>query len=96
MTMFEDFYEVDKKVGNNIGKEKRVCYRLKKDLLFLYVLGLNGDKYFKFKVDYISAFNFIEEEYKELLIKHGELKDSFLKIYNKMRKQNRDLLIRNN
>ncbi|WP_317818622.1 Rha family transcriptional regulator [Clostridium tetani] len=93
-TMVEDFYNVEKKVGNNIGYEKRTTYRLYKDLLFLYVLGLNGQKYFEFKVNYIDAFNFIEEEYNRILEKHARLKQSFLKMYNTIRKENRDLLLK--
>lgn len=27
----KDFYEIDKKVGNNTGKEKRICYKLNKN-----------------------------------------------------------------
>lgn len=94
-TMIEDFYEVERKVGNNTGKSKEITYRLYKDLILMYILGLNnrGD-ILKFKMKYISAFNYIEEEYKKLLKEHSALKDSFLKMYNDIRKRNRDLLIK--
>lgn len=67
--------------------------RLYKDILINYILGLNGDKYFDFKVDYQSAFNYIEQENARLLQENMQLKESFLEMYNQIRKRNRDLLI---
>ncbi|NFF75873.1 hypothetical protein FCV38_02465 [Clostridium sporogenes] len=101
-TMVEDFYEIDKKIGNKIiGKETRPTMRLYKDLIIKYIIGLTPrktDKNYKniiqFQYRYIDAFNYIEQEYKKLLEEHSALKDSFLKMYNDIRKRNRDLLIK--
>jgi Rha family phage regulatory protein len=84
--MFEDLY-VDSK------NEKRPTYRLYKDLMLKYILGMNGKKFGKFQMEYIDAFNYIEEEYKRLLEENARLKESFLNMYNQIRKRNRELLI---
>lgn len=92
-SMFEDYYEIEKKVGNNIGIEKKPTYRLYKNLLLMYLLGLTGQEIVEFKIKYIQAFDYIEQKYNELLIEHGKLKESFYNMYNEIRKRNRDLLI---
>lgn len=91
ISMVEDIYTV---CTNNGGTKENTTYRLSKDLIIHYVLGLNGEKYAKFKFEYQSAFNFIEEEYNRILEKHARLKQSFLKMYNTIRKENRDLLLK--
>lgn len=85
-TMVEGIY-VDTK------GEKRPTYKLYKDLLINYILGLNGEKYFEFKVKYQGAFNYIEEEFNRQLQENAKLKEEFLNMYNQIRKRNRDLLI---
>ncbi|MCD3319538.1 hypothetical protein G8V07_14240 [Clostridium botulinum D/C] len=92
-TIVEDFYTVERKVGNNIGKVKEATYKIYKDILINYILGMNGDKYFDFKIKYQSAFNYIEQEHNKLLQEYADLKDSFLTMFNDIRKRNRDLLI---
>lgn len=91
ISMVEDEYVV---YTNNGGTKENTTYRLSKDLIIHYVLGLNGKKYAKFKFEYQAAFNFIEEEYNRILEKHARLKQSFLKMYNTIRKENRDLLLK--
>lgn len=92
-TMVEGFYSVERKVGKNIGVSNEVTYRISKDLLFMYLLGLTGKDIVIFKMKYIDAFNYIEEEHKRLMKRHMELKKAFLDMYNSMRKQNRDVLV---
>ena len=87
--MFEDIYKDSK-------GEERPTLRLHKDLLFMYILGLTGKQIVEFKMKYIDAFNYIEEEYNKLLIENAQLKESFLNMYNEVRKRNRDLLILDN
>jgi Rha family phage regulatory protein len=84
--MFEDIYKDSK-------GEERPTLRLHKDLLFMYILGLTGKQIVEFKMKYIDAFNYIEEEYNKLLIENAQLKESFLNMYNEVRKRNRDLLV---
>ncbi|APH20869.1 TPA: Rha family transcriptional regulator [Clostridium botulinum] len=91
ISMIEDHYTYN---TNNGGTKDVITYRLSKDLVINYILGMSGDKYFDFKIKYQSAFNYIEREYKKLLEEHSTLKDSFLKMYNNIRKRNRDLLIK--
>ncbi|EKS4345170.1 Rha family transcriptional regulator [Clostridium botulinum] len=91
ISMFEDNYTYN---TNNGGTKDVITYRLSKDLVINYILGMSGDKYFDFKIKYQSAFNYIEQEYKKILEEHSTLKDSFLKMYNDIRKRNRDLLIK--
>lgn len=73
--------------------EQRPTYKVYKDILINYILGMNGDKYFDFKIKYQSAFNYIEQEHNRLLKEYADLKDSFLTMFNDIRKRNRDLLI---
>ncbi|NFT08122.1 hypothetical protein FDF26_13820 [Clostridium botulinum] len=73
--------------------ELRPTYKIYKDLLLVYLLGLNGDKYFDFKIQYVDAFNYIEIQYNKSLIEKGKLKESFFNMYNEIRQRNRDLLI---
>lgn len=89
-TMVEDNYTYS---INNGGSKKVVTYRIYKDLLINYILGLTGDKYFDFKVNYQSAFNYIEEEFNKQLKLNSQLKEDFLRMYNDIRKTNRELLI---
>lgn len=89
-SMLDDTYNI---IVNNGAEKSLSTYKVYKDLLLMYLLGLNGDKYFDFKLQYIDAFNYIEEKYNELLIEHGKLKESFYNMYNEIRKRNRDLLI---
>lgn len=68
-------------------------------MLFLYLMdttaqGSKKNNLLQWKMDYISAFNFIEEEYNRILEKHAKLKQSFLKMYNTIRKENRDLMLK--
>ena len=81
-TMVEGFYSVERKVGKNIGVSNEVTYRISKDLLFMYLLGLTGKDIVIFKMKYIDAFNYIEEEHKRLMKRHMELKKAFLDMYN--------------
>lgn len=67
--------------------KKQPTLRLYKDILLLYVLGLTGKDIMKFKLDYIQAFNYIEEQHNKLLIENAELKKSFLNMYNEVRKK---------
>jgi hypothetical protein len=55
--------------------------------------GIKRLEILEFKMKYIDAFNYIEQEYNESIKRYAELKESFLKMYNYMRKQNRDLLV---
>jgi phage regulator Rha-like protein len=91
ISMIEDTYTYETKT--NAGKKEATTFRLSKDLVIHYILGLTGEKYSIFKFEYQAAFNYIEEEYKLLLQKHAELKDSFLKMFNDIGKRNRDLLV---
>lgn len=86
-TMVEDIY-------NDCQNKEVKTYRIYKDLLLVYVLGLTGSAIIEFKMKYIDAFNYIEQEHTRLLKEHGELKDSFLSMFNRLRKENRDLLLR--
>lgn len=85
-TMVEEYYKDEK-------GEDRPTYRIYKDLLLKYILGMNGKKYGEFQIRYIDSFNYIEEQHNKLLIENAELKKSFLNMYNEVRKRNRDLLI---
>lgn len=87
-----DFTYVEDTYVNSQNK-KQPTLRLYKDLLFIYVLGLTGKSIVEFKAKYIDAFNYIEEEYKRLLEENARLKESFLNMYNQIRKRNRELLI---
>lgn len=83
----------------NTRNQKQKTYRIYKDMLFLYLMdttaqGSKKNNLLQWKMDYISAFNFIEEEYNRILEKHARLKQSFLKMYNTIRKENRDLLLK--
>ena len=86
ITMVEDFYI-------NEQNKKQPTFRLHKDLLFMYILGLTGQSIIEFKMKYIGAFNYIEQEYNRLLIENSKLKESFYNMYNEIRKRNRDLLV---
>jgi len=86
------FTMVDDTYINSQNKEQPT-YRLYKDLMLKYVLGMNGKKFGEFQLKYIDAFNYIEEEYKKILIENAQLKESFLNMYNEVRKRNRDLLV---
>jgi hypothetical protein len=88
--MVEDVYVTE---ISNSGTKKNTTYRLSKDLVVNYVLGLTGEKFSDFKFEYQSAFNYIEKQYNKLLIENGKLKESFYKMYNEIRIRNRELLI---
>lgn len=88
ITMVEDTYI-------NSQNKKQPTYRLHKDLLLLYLLGLTGKEIIEFKMKYIAAFNYIEQEHDRLLKENAELKETFFKTYNTMRLENRDLLLKN-
>ena len=93
-TMKQDVYRITKKKGDKvIGMESRDTYRIYKDLLLMYVLGLNGSKYIEFKMKYISAFNYIEQQYMNYMAERIKIKDGFLKIYNDLRAENAKLLL---
>lgn len=92
ISMIEDKYITE---TNNGGTKENVTYRLTKDLTIHYILGLTGEKYSKFKFEYQAAFNYIEKEHDRLLEENAELKRTFLKMYNDMRIENRDLLLHN-
>jgi phage regulator Rha-like protein len=82
----------------NSQNKKQVTSRLYKDMLIFYLMDLTaqGNKkndLLEFKMRYIDAFNYIEEEYKRLLEENAKLKESFLNMYNQIRKRNRELLI---
>ena len=89
-----DTYKVKKKVKNNTGYEDIETYRIYKDLLLFYVLGLNGDKYVEFKMKYISAFNYIEQQYMDYIAERMKIKDGFYKIYNDLRAENAKLILK--
>jgi phage regulator Rha-like protein len=80
---------------NNGGSKENITYRLSKDLTIHYILGLTGTKYSRFKFEYQAAFNYIEKEHDRLLEENAELKRTFLKMYNDMRIENRNLLLKN-
>lgn len=86
MAMIEDFYL-------NSQNKKQPTYRIYKDLLLMYILGLTGQEIIEFKMKYIGAFNYIEKEYNKMLIENGKLKKSFYEMYNEIRKKNRDLMV---
>lgn len=86
ITMVEDSYI-------NSQNKKQPTYRIYKDLLLMYLLGLTGQDIIEFKIKYIQAFNYIEQQYNKLLIENGKLKESFYKMYNEIRIRNRELLI---
>jgi len=87
-----NFAMVDDSYINSQNKEQPT-YRLYKDLMLKYILGMNGKKFGEFQLKYIDAFNYIEEEYKKMLVENAQLKESFLNMYNEVRKRNRDLLV---
>ena len=83
----------------NTRNQKQKTYRIYKDMLFLYLMdttaqGSKKNNLLQWKMDYISAFNFIEEEYNKALEKYVRLKQSFLKMYNVIRKENRNLILK--
>jgi hypothetical protein len=85
-------------IYTNTRNQEQKTYKIYKDMLFLYLMDTTaqGSKrldLIEFKMKYIDAFNYIEQEYNKSLQKYIELKESFLKMYNYMRKQNRDILI---
>lgn len=88
--MLEDIYISE---VNNGAKKEIKTYRVYKDLLLMYLLGLTGKEIIEFKMKYIDAFNYIEIQYNKMLIENGKLKESFFNMYNEIRKRNRDLLI---
>lgn len=88
ITMIEDTYI-------NSQNKEQPTYRLHKDLLLLYLLGLTGKEIIEFKLKYIAAFNYIEQQHDKLLEENAELKKTFFKTYNNMRLENRDLLLHN-
>jgi phage regulator Rha-like protein len=90
ISMVEDKYISE---TNNKGTKENITYRLSKDLIMNYILGLNGEKFTTFKFQFQSAFNYIEQQYNKLLIENGKLKESFYKMYNEIRIRNRELLI---
>lgn len=85
-TMVEDTYI-------NSQNKKQPTYRLYKNLLLMYVLGLNGEKYIKFKIKYIEAFDYIEQQYMNYMAERMKIKDGFYKIYNDLRAENAKLLL---
>lgn len=85
-TMVEDTYI-------NSQNKEQPTYRLYKDLMLKYILGMKGKKFGEFQLKYIDAFNYIEQEYQKLLIENAKLKESFYNMYNEIRKRNRDLLV---
>lgn len=85
ISMVEDTYSYN---TNNGGTKEVATYRLSKDLVIHYVLGLNGEKYSTFKFEYQAAFNYIEQEYMKILKKYAEVKKAFIDSYNKMSKEN--------
>jgi len=91
-TMVEDVYEIERKVGNNIGTSKEKTYRVYKNLLLMYILGLTGTEIITFKIKYIKAFDYIESEIKRHIEEKAQLKKAFYDMYNEIRKRNRDLL----
>jgi phage regulator Rha-like protein len=92
-TMVEDFYEVERKVGNNIGASKEKTYRVYKNLLLMYILGLTGAEIVTFKIKYIKAFDYVETEIKKHIEEKAQLKKAFYDMYNEIRKRNRDLIV---
>jgi phage regulator Rha-like protein len=92
-TMVKDTYEVERQVGNNKGKTNEVTYRLYKNLLLMYILGLTGKEIVEFKMKYIKAFDYVEEEIKRHIEEKAQLKKAFYDMYNEIRKRNRDLLV---
>lgn len=50
----------------DIKGEKRPMYQITKDGLVLLAMGFTGEKAYKFKVEYIKAFNAMAEEIKRL------------------------------
>lgn len=85
-TMVEDTY-------TDCQNKTVTTYKLYKDLLLTYVLGLTGQNITIFKIKYIDAFNYIEQEHNRLLEEYSKLKESFINMYNDMRRRNRDLLV---
>ena len=92
-TMVEDFYDVERKVGNNTGISKEKTYRVYKNLLLMYILGLTGSEIVTFKIKYIRAFDYVENEIKRHIEEKAQLKKAFYDMYNEIRKRNRDLLV---
>lgn len=90
ISMVEDKYITN---TNNGGTKENTTYRISKDLIMNYILGLSGEKFSMFKFQFQSAFNYIEKQYNKLLIENGKLKESFYKMYNEIRIRNRELLI---
>ena len=80
-------------IVNNGAKKDFETYRIYKDSLLLYVLGLNGAKYVEFKIKYITAFNYIEQQYMNYMAERMKIKDGFYKIYNDLRAENAKLLL---
>lgn len=76
-TMFKDTYEVERQVGNNKGKTNEITYRLYKNLLLMYILGLTGKEIVEFKMKYIKAFDYVENEIKRHIEEKAQLKKAF-------------------
>lgn len=92
-----DFSTLEDEYVNSQNK-KQATTRIYKDMLILYFMDISAqgskkDNLLEFKMKYIDAFNYIESEYKRLLIENAQLKESFLNMYNEVRKRNRDLLV---
>lgn len=85
-TMVEDVY-IDSQ------NKKQPTYRLYKNILLMYVLRLNGDKYIEFQAKYIQAFDYIEQQYMNYMAERMKIKDGFYKIYNDLRAENAKLLL---
>lgn len=85
-TMVEDVY-IDSQ------NKKQPTYRLYKNILLMYVLRLNGDKYIEFQAKYIQAFDYIEQQYRNYMAERMKIKDGFYKIYNDLRAENAKLLL---
>ena len=57
--------------GNDQGKEQPMCY-MNRDGFTLLAMGFTGDKAIDFKVEYINAFNKMEEAIKKGLIENTQ------------------------
>lgn len=77
----------------NNGTKENTTYRLSKDLVMNYILGLTGEKFAEFRFKYQSAFNYIESENKRHIEEKSQLKKAFYDMYNEIRKRNRNLLV---
>lgn len=96
-TDYENFSVIEDNYINS-RNQNQTTYKVYKDMVFLYLMettakGNKKDNLLQWKMDYITAFNYIEEEHNKLLEKYANLKDSFLTMYNLMRLRNRELLV---